>query len=137
MKSTFFEINIPFKSLGCLALPVHNEHPMSYNTKKNSTIKCVLVVAWLPQRLKSRFFEIFLHSWFPLGPAPGHPINFFSKNVDFSLWGKQCILLRRRMPYMDFFRVLAHCAAAVYQAFCMWFMLIGLPFGWGPVIGWK
>ena len=48
---------------------------------------CFWVVAWLPQRLKSMFFEIFSHSAGPFGAAPFEKI---SHNVDFSLWGKQC-----------------------------------------------
>ena len=40
----------------------------------------VFVVARLPQRLKSTSFEIF--------SSP----KFFSKNIDFSHWGKQCII---------------------------------------------
>ena len=34
-----------------------------------------------------------------------HPLEKNSKNVDFRLWGKQCIVL----PKGTFFRVLAHC----------------------------
>ena len=33
------------------------------------------------------------------------PLEIFSKNVHFSLWGKQCIVL----PKWTFFRILAHC----------------------------
>ena len=46
---------------------------------------CVYVIAQLPQRLKSMFFDIFSLLWGTLH------LNFFSKNIDFSLWGKQCI----------------------------------------------
>ena len=52
--------------------------------------KCVLggCTAQLPQRLKSTCFEIFssLHSI---------PFERISKNVDFSLWSKQCIVQRK------------------------------------------
>ena len=52
--------------------------------------KCVWVVAKLPQRLKSTLFEIFSHYADPFVTAQFEKI---SKNVDFSLWGKQCIVL--------------------------------------------
>ena len=51
---------------------------------------CVWVVAWLPQRLKSKFFEKFSSLQVPFGDPP---LKFFSKIVDFNLWGKQCIVL--------------------------------------------
>ena len=39
------------------------------------------------------------------------PLEIFSKNVDFSLWGKQYIVL----PKWIFFRVLAHCVLYIYK----------------------
>ena len=49
--------------------------------------------------------NVFLKNFFTPDPprGPSTQINF--KNVDFSLWGKQCIVL----PKWTFFRVLAHC----------------------------
>ena len=63
---------------------------------------CVWVVARLPQRLKSTFSEIFSSLWVAFGDRP---LENFSKNIDFSLWGKQCIFL----PKWTFFCFLAHC----------------------------
>ena len=47
------------------------------------------VVARLPQRLKSTLFEIFSTLRVPFRHPPFEKI---SNNVDFSLWGKQCIV---------------------------------------------
>ena len=63
--------------------------------KKFQFQMCIWVVARLPQRLKSTFFEIF----------GDRPLEIFSKNIDFCHCGKQCIVL----PKWNFFRVLAHC----------------------------
>ena len=63
---------------------------------------CVWVVARLRQRLKLTFFEIFSSLKVPFGDPL---LEKVSKNVDFSLWGKHCIVL----PKWTFFRVLAHC----------------------------
>ena len=63
---------------------------------------CVWVVARLPQRKKSTFFEIFSSLRVFFGDPP---LIFFSKNIDFSLWGKHCIVL----PKWTFFHILAHC----------------------------
>ena len=51
---------------------------------KNSNFKCVF--GWL-ERIKSIFFEIF--SSLQVSSSGGHPLEKMSKNVDFSLWGKQ------------------------------------------------
>ena len=68
------------------------------------SIMCIQVVARLPQRLKSKFFEKLKSTFF---------FNFFftplenvSKNVDLSLWGKQCIVV----PH---FQVLVHCVIPI------------------------
>ena len=53
------------------------------------------VVARLPQRLKSTLFEIFSTLQVPFGHPPFEKI---SNNVDFSLWGKQCICLVKTRP---------------------------------------
>ena len=53
------------------------------------------VVARLPQRLKSTLFEIFSILQVPLGHPPFEKI---SNNVDFSLWGKQCICPTKMRP---------------------------------------
>ena len=66
---------------------------------------CLRVVAQLPQRLKSMFFEI-LYSIRVSFRDP--PLENFSKSIDFSLWGKQCIVL----PKCIFPHVFAHYAAA-------------------------
>jgi len=67
-------------------------------TWKNSNLKRVCVCfAWLSQRLKSTFFEIFPSLRRVLFGDPLH--KKVSKNIDFSLWGKQCIVLAK----MDFF----------------------------------
>ena len=63
---------------------------------------CVWVVARLPQRLRSMFFENFSSLQFSFGDPL---LENFSKNVDFSLSGKQCIVL----PKQIFPPVLAHC----------------------------
>ena len=57
--------------------------------------KCVWVVARLPQILceaqkpKSTFFEFFFLLYYE---SP--PLEFFLKNVDFNLWGKECHALQ-------------------------------------------
>ena len=53
------------------------------------------VVARLPQRLKSTLFEIFSTLRVPFGHPPFEKI---SNNVDFSLWGKQCICPAKMRP---------------------------------------
>ena len=53
------------------------------------------VVARLPQRLKSTLFEIFSILRVPFGHPPFEKI---SNNVDFSLWGKQCICPAKMRP---------------------------------------
>ena len=45
----------------------------------------VWVVARLPQGLKSKFFETFSSLWVSYRDPP---LDFFSKNIDFSLWSK-------------------------------------------------
>ena len=57
----------------------------------------------LPQRLKSMFFE--KHSSRGSFRIRDPPLENISKNVDFSLWSKQCIGL----PKWTFSRVLADC----------------------------
>ena len=52
------------------------------------------------------FFENFLTPACPIGTAP---LEKMSKNVDFSLWGKQCILSSQNGLI---FRVLAHCVSS-------------------------
>ena len=54
-----------------------------------------LVVARLPQRLKSMLFEIFSSLRVPFGHPPFEKI---SNNIDFSLWGKQCICPAKMRP---------------------------------------
>ena len=72
--------------------------------KKSQFHMCVWVVAQLPQRLKiNEFWKNFSSLQVPPSDSP---LEFFSKSVDFSLWGKQCIFL----PKWTFFLVLAHCA---------------------------
>ena len=68
--------------------------------KKLQFQMCVWVVTRLPQRLKSTFF-VFYSLRVPFGDPP---LEKFSKNVDFTLWGKQCIFL----PKGSFFCDLAH-----------------------------
>ena len=51
--------------------------------------KMLWVVARLPQRLKSKLFEIFSTLRAPFGHPP---FENFSNNIDFSLWDKQCIV---------------------------------------------
>ena len=58
--------------------------------KMSKNVFCV--VARLPQRLKSMFFEIFSSLRWPLRDSF---VRKFSKNIDFSLWGKQCIVPRK------------------------------------------
>ena len=65
---------------------------------------CVWVVARLPQRLKSTFFEKISSLQVPFGDPR---LEKISKNVDFSLCGKHCIVLL--MPKWTFFRVLDQC----------------------------
>ena len=56
---------------------------------------CIWLVAWLPQRLKSMLFEIFS----TLRVTFGHPpFEKISNNVDFRLWGKQCICPAKMRP---------------------------------------
>ena len=57
------------------------------------------------QRLKSTFFE---KKFFTPGLLRGSFTRKITKNVDFSLWGKHCIVLTK----WTFFHVLAHCAIA-------------------------
>ena len=71
-------------------------HTICYSTcckiEKKCNVKCVFwVVARLLQRLKPTFLEIFssLLSHFRARSAP---LEIFSKNVNFSLWGKQRIV---------------------------------------------
>ena len=72
--------------------------------------KHTLGFARLPQRLKLMFFK---KNFFTPGPLwvedsqsfGNPPLEFFSKNVDFSLWGKQCIVLTK----WTFFYICAHC----------------------------
>ena len=49
----------------------------------------------LPQRLKSTLFEIFSTLQVPFGHPPFEKI---SNNIDFSLWGKQCIIPAKMRP---------------------------------------
>ena len=53
------------------------------------------MVAQLPQRLKSMLFELFSTFWVPFGH---HLFKIFSNNIDFSLWGKQCICPAKMRP---------------------------------------
>ena len=61
-----------------------------WNWKKVQFQLCVWVVAWLPQRLKSTYFEKNFNT--SLAPSPSVPLRSkkYKKNVDFSLWAKQC-----------------------------------------------
>ena len=60
----------------------------------------LLVVARLPQRLKSTFFEIFSHS-------AAAPFENFSKNVDFRIWSNRATT-RAHIIYCTIFPFLAH-----------------------------
>ena len=70
--------------------------------KKVQFQMCVLVVAQLPQRLKAMFLKKNSSFRVPFGYPT---LEKISKNVDFSLCDKQCIV----MPKWTFFRVLPHC----------------------------
>ena len=78
--------------------------------KKFQFQMCVWVVARLRQRLKLTFFEIFSSLKVPFGDPL---LEKVSKNVDFSLWGKHCIVL----PKWTFFHVLAN---IVYTYLKIW-----------------
>ena len=54
---------------------------------------CVWVVAWLPQSLKWTFFEIFSTLQISFRTGTLHSKKFQKKPVEFSFWGKQCIVL--------------------------------------------
>ena len=64
--------------------------------------------------------ETIVFWYFFFTPSPlrfgGPPLTIFSKNVDFCLWGKQCIVL----PKWTFFRVLAHCTMQVTKTSIIW-----------------
>ena len=72
---------------------------------------------WVVARLPQCFLEFFSSPYWPLQNRSARKI---SKNIDFSLWGEQCIVLTK----WTFFHVLAHC---VYGAkFVSYFMLQSL-----------
>ena len=68
-------------------------HAQWGKTWKNSNSKCVF----------GRFLNFFYPSRFHSGTLHSKK---FQKNIDFSLWGKQCIIVQ---PKWTFFRFLAHC----------------------------
>ena len=76
-------------------------------TQKKSNFKCVLfVVARLPQRLKSTFFEKKSHS---TGSSFGAiPLEKISTNLDFSLWGKQQCIVPKLQFFLWFSSLWAH-----------------------------
>ena len=84
-------------------------NPQLARNGENCVIKIVLHVIKL--RLKSTFFKKFSSLRWPLRDRS---IKKKSKNVDFSLRGKQCIVL----PKWTFLRVLAHCVMMSWLNIC-------------------
>ena len=69
------------------------------------------MVAWLPQRLKSTFFEKKFSSLWVRVFFGDPPLDLFSKIVDFSLWGNQCALSCQNGIL---FRILSHCIVTIH-----------------------
>ena len=78
------EVNLKFVSMHPLVcLEEHYVWFSQFWSHFHETMHC------LPQRLKSTFFEKILSEGFPKGTRRQKQI---SKNIDFSLWGRQCIV---------------------------------------------
>ena len=72
------------------------------------------MVAWLPQRLKSSFFEFFSSVQVPFGDPP---LEKFSKNIDFSLWMRQTVHCPAKMDFFPRFNSLCTIDCTIFSIF--------------------